>query len=36
MEGVLTPAQMSSLDTPVAVILDTTWTLTIIDVLVSP
>ena len=35
MEGVLTPAQMSSLDTPAAVEMDMNWTLTIEDVSVS-
>ena len=35
MEGVLTTAEMSSLVSPVAVTLDTDWTLTIEDVLVS-
>ena len=34
-EGVPTTAQMSSLDSPVAVPLDTDWTLTTEDVLVS-
>ena len=36
MEGVPTPAQMNSLDLPVAVTMDTDWTLTTEDVLVSP
>ena len=35
MEGVPTSAQMSSLDLPVAVSMDTDWTLTAKDVLVS-